>query len=264
MTTLHWIEPVKRGILAPLFADHKPSMLISSVLEGHLGTALADEEMAPHMARLAYADVVIFGGDIQHLTARQLKLARELVETAPMEKGILPSPGGWYDLLRAVHGKRIVPVERYAFSAEALNLEHLRDLQASMPSGYELRRIDLNLAQQIVGDPDLISPDHVCNFESPEDFVARGIGFCALRDGRIVSGASSYAICNRGIEVQVNTHTDHQNRGLATAASAALLVYCLEHKLEVNWDAANLTSARLAERLGYTPRGVYEMLVRIG
>ncbi|MBN2005324.1 MAG: GNAT family N-acetyltransferase [Anaerolineae bacterium] len=258
MTTLHWIEPTKRERLAPLFANHKPSVLTSAVLEGHLGAALADDETAPHVARLAYADVVIFGGDVQH------PMARELVETVPMEKGILPSPDGWYDLLQAVHGERIIAVERYAFSAEALDRRHLQALRNDVPSGYELRRIDLDLAQQIANNPDLISPDHVCNFESPEDFVKRGIGFCILYDGRIVSGASSYAICNRGIEVQVNTHADHQKRGLATTVSAALLAYCLEHKLEVNWDAANMTSARLAERLGYTPRGAYEMLVRIG
>ncbi len=143
-------------------------------------------------------------------------------------------------------------------------MEHLRALRETLPTGYTLRRIDLDLARQIADDPDLISPDHVRNFESPEDFVARGIGFCVLHDGRVVSGASSYAICNRGIEIQVNTHADHQKRGLATAVSAALLVYCLEHGREPNWDAANLTSARLAERLGYTPRGAYEMLLRIG
>ncbi len=258
MTTLQWIKPKQRGALAPLFANHKPSMLISAVLEGHLGTALTDDETTPHVARLAYADVVIFGGDAHH------PLARELVETAPMEKGILPSPGGWDELLQAIHGENIIAAERYAFSAEALDLERLRALRATLPAGYELRRIDLELARQIADNPDLISPDHVRNFESPEDFVARGIGFCILRDGCIVSGASSYAICNRGIEIQVNTHAEHQKRGLATAVSAALLVYCLEHGLEANWDAANLTSARLAERLGYTPRGAYEMLVRIG
>ncbi len=102
MTTLQWIEPAKRGVLTPLLADHAPSMLISAVLEGHLGTALADDAAAPHVARLAYADVIFFGGDVRH------PAARELVETVPLEKGILPSPGGWYDLLRAVHGERVV------------------------------------------------------------------------------------------------------------------------------------------------------------
>ena len=119
------------------------------------------------------------------------------------------------------------------------------------------------MARQIDADSTLISEDHVRNFNSPEDFVGRGLGFCVLEGERIVSGASSYAICNQGIEVQVNTHPEYRQRGLATAVSAALLVYCLEHGIEARWDAGNPRSVKLAERLGYRASGSYEMLERI-
>ena len=119
------------------------------------------------------------------------------------------------------------------------------------------------MARQIDADSTLISEDHVRNFNSPEDFVGRGLGFCVLVGERIVSGASSYAICNQGIEVQVNTNPEYRQRGLATAVSAALIVYCLEHDIEARWDAGNPRSVKLAERLGYLASGSYEMLVRI-
>ena len=39
--------------------------------------------------------------------------------------------------------------------------------------------------------------------------------------------------------------------GLATVVSAALILDCLENGKYPNWDAANTTSAKLAEKLGY-------------
>jgi len=38
---------------------------------------------------------------------------------------------------------------------------------------------------------------------------------------------------------------------LATVVSAALILDCLENGKYPNWDAANTTSAKLAEKLGY-------------
>jgi GNAT superfamily N-acetyltransferase len=212
---------------------------------------------AIRVAQLAYADVIVFGGDPSH------PVALELVKGLPVDKGILPAPGGWRDLLFRVHGEHLISIERHSFSGQQLDLSHLRSLEKQVPEGYQTRRIDLHLARLIDADSGLISEDHVRNFESPEDFVERGIGFCILKGSRIVSGASSYAVCNSGIEVQVNTHPDFRRKGLATAAAAALLMHCLEHEIEAHWDAGNPISEKLARKLGYIPSGTYEMLVRI-
>jgi GNAT superfamily N-acetyltransferase len=256
MSTFQAIEPAKRASLAPLFANHRPSFLIDTVLEGHAGTALADDANDPHVAQLAYADIIIYGGDARH------PLAQELAKALPLHKGVLPAPGGWRDLLSLAHGECLVAIERFAFSCEKLNIEQLCSLRQA-PEGFCIKRIDLGLARQIAADSDLISEDHVRNFNSPQDFCRRGVGFCVLHRDRIVSGASSYATCHRGIELQVNTHPDFRQRGLATMVSAALLTHCLERGIEAHWDAGNPTSARLAEKLGYTLAGTYEMLLRI-
>ncbi|MCP4361279.1 MAG: GNAT family N-acetyltransferase [Chloroflexi bacterium] len=254
---IQYIEPAKRNNLTFLFTEHKPSFLIDTVLEGHLGAAMADDINNPCVAQLAYADILTIGGDTEH------SIASEFVEQLPVDKGILPLPEKWHDLLHQVYGDRLISVERFSFSAEQLELEHLNLLIDTLPAGFQIKQIDLDLACQIDADSTLISEDHVQNFNSPEDFVERGLGFCVLEGERIVSGASSYAICNRGIEVQVNTHPEYQGKGLATAVSAALLAYCLEHNIEAHWDAGNPTSVKLAEKLGYIANGKYEMLVRI-
>lgn len=257
MTEFPRLSRENRSCLAPLFRAHRPSFLIDAVVEGHLGSALVDDETAPSVARLAYADVVVFGGDPAH------PAGRGLAKTVPCEKGILPAPGGWSNLLAEIHGEHLVADERFAFSDATLDLSHLRTLADRLPEGFVLRRIDLDLARQIDADPSLLTEDHVRNFDSPEDFVRRGAGFVVLDGERIVSGASSYAFCDAGIEIQVNTHPAFRGRRLATAVSARLIAHCLEQGMHAHWDAGNEISARLAARLGYEPAGSYEVLVRI-
>jgi predicted GNAT family acetyltransferase len=99
----------------------------------------------------------------------------------------------------------------------------------------------------------------LCSDTETEDFVTRGFGFCILQDRRIVSAATTFAICAKSIEIQVSTREKHRGKGLATAVSAQLLLHSLETGLDPNWDADNLRSARLAKRLGYTPQGSYNL-----
>jgi predicted GNAT family acetyltransferase len=102
------------------------------------------------------------------------------------------------------------------------------------------------------------------SFASPEQFVERGSGFCLLTGDQIVSAATTFAICSRGIEIQISTREKHQRKGLATVVAAHLLLHSLQQGLDPNWDAANQASARLAQRLGYTPRGTYPLVLFAG
>ena len=260
MATMSDVESVpreQRAAIAPLFAAHAPSFLIDTVLEGHAGSAWADDARRPHAAMLVYGDVVIYGGDASHAAARSL------VRRMPVEKGMLPAPGGWRALVEETHGGHLVVFTRYAFSGDSLDLAQARALAQCLPPGFEVRRIDLDLARRIVSESGPVVVDHVRNFDSPADFVARGVGFVVLRGEQIVAAASAYAACDRGIEVQVSTDPGYRRRGLATVASATLIADCLERGVEVHWDAANKQSAALARKLGYTPAGTYQMLVRV-
>ena len=73
----------------------------------------------------------------------------------------------------------------------------------------------------------------------------------ALKDGELAAGASSYSRYIEGIEVQVDTKKEHRRKGLAYACGAKLILECLERGLYPSWDAQNLWSVALAEKLGY-------------
>jgi RimJ/RimL family protein N-acetyltransferase len=57
----------------------------------------------------------------------------------------------------------------------------------------------------------------------------------------------------------VTYQKDDRGKGLATAATVALLDYCLERKLVPLWETTedNVASQRLAEKLGFIKHETY-------
>ena len=72
-----------------------------------------------------------------------------------------------------------------------------------------------------------------------------------IKDGELAAGASSYSRYKGGIEIEIDTREDHRRRGLAYACGAKLILECLGKGLYPSWDAQNMWSAALAEKLGY-------------
>ena len=139
---------------------------------------------------------------------------------------------------------------RYAFKTDTkFDRAKLEALVAMLPAGYELRRIDAEIYNMCLDD-DLFE-DAVMEFESEEDYLERGRGFAILKDGEIVSVASSCCVYSSGIEVEIDTAEEERRKGLASAVGAKLILSCLDDGLYPRWDAANPESMRLAEKLGY-------------
>ena len=118
-----------------------------------------------------------------------------------------------------------------------------------LPEGYELKLLeedDYVLCQKNRWANDLVS-----QFKSYNSYRKLGLGVVVLKDGELVAGASSYSRYNDGIEIEVDTREDHRRKGLAYACGAKLILECLERGLYPSWDAQNMWSVALAEKLGY-------------
>jgi hypothetical protein len=257
MDSIRSIAPAERLTLVPLFTDHRhlrPD--VDAVLQGYCGTAIANAGSTFQAAQLSLSGLTLFGGDPTH------PIARHLVEQLAGEQIILVASEAWRTLVYHIHGPRIVPQPRVAFSARCLELAHLHQLMRGVPAGYQITRVDLELAQRMVGE---VSAGLLLSevWGTPADFVARGIGFCALAGERMVCGAVSAARCDTAIEIQINTLPSCRRLGLATVVGATLVAHCLEHGLEPDWDTDtdNLPSQRLAQQLGDVPESHYEWLV---
>ena len=95
------------------------------------------------------------------------------------------------------------------------------------------------------------SRDFCSLFRDFADFQRRGLGVGVVLDGKLVAGAASYSVYCGGIEIQIETHCAYRRQGLATACGAALILDCLDQGRYPSWDAHDLRSVSLAEKLGY-------------
>ena len=122
-----------------------------------------------------------------------------------------------------------------------------------------MRQIDRGLYGQCLESG--WAADFVSCFGGWEPYERWGLGFVARKDGALAAGASSYTAYGGGIEIEVDTKEEFRRQGLAAACGARLILACLDRGLYPSWDAANLASVGLAEKLGYTPGEEYRCLV---
>lgn len=213
-----------------------------------MGAAFVDDCAHPAIFKIQSGPFVYFAGDV---ASPSVQLA---LETITPEVLLMPSAPGWLEAIRQRFGEQLVPFERHSFSGERLSLEHLAAL-CRAPSKYTVQRMDALLAAQVWGQEHFIDLSY---FDSPEDFEQRGLGFYVAMDGAIVGAAYSQLVCSRGIEVSLYVAPRQRERGLGTLLASHLVKTCLENGQAAHWDAANLESCRLAQKLGYTPCGQYQ------
>ena len=177
---------------------------------------------------------------------------KELVENRQSkETALLSKEKAWEPLFEQCYPEA-ERITRYAIHrCKDFDREKLQSFVDALPEGYEIRRIDSELYDMIdkIDDADL--EDLNGDYETKEAFLKEGRGFVVLKDGKIVAGASSCCSYYDGIEIEIDTGRAERRKGLATAVGAKLILSCLEDGLEPRWDAANLISVHLAEKLGY-------------
>lgn len=175
---------------------------------------------------------------------------RELVRGKPDGFVIMaPQNEEWAALIEECYpsAKRVT---RYAIRKDTkFDVEMLRREISKLPPEYELKQIDAAIYDQCLESP--VTADFVSSFENKEQYLKLGKGMVILKDGKIVSGASSYSRYLQGIEIEVDTVESERRKHLATAACSALILECLNEGLYPSWDAQNMYSVHLAEKLGY-------------
>lgn len=236
-------------IVASLF-EYTEETLILSFLQGHMGRGWADRVDSPSCARVIVGDFCYVAGDERSPSA--LALVREIPSNFASDTLlIVPEHGGWGKLIEEVHAGRFQKFERYAIKKErdVFDKIKLQGLLAALPYGYEIKRIEGALYGQAMSEGSF--RDFCSQFASEEDYADRGLGFCVTHAGEMVCGASSYTVYDGGIEIEIGTQMEHRRKGLAAACAARLILECLDRGLYPSWDAANLQSVRLAEKLGY-------------
>lgn len=164
---------------------------------------------------------------------------------------MVPQNDKWAELIEKCYGENAKKVSRYAIKKEKniFDRSRLQQVVLGLPEGYELKLLEEKeyaLCRENSWAGDLVS-----QFKDYETYSKLGLGVVVLKDGELVAGASSYSRYRDGIEIEVDTRKDHRRKGLAYACTAKLILECLDRDLFPSWDAQNLWSVALAEKLGY-------------
>lgn len=174
----------------------------------------------------------------------------ELVKNKPSGFAIMvPQNKEWEKLIEMVYpnAKKVI---RYAIKKDTqFDVEVLKKNLQMLPKGYELKQIDSNIYDMCLESP--VTKDFVSSFDSKEIYLKDGRGMVILKNGRIVSGASSYTRYREGIEIEVDTVKEERRKGLALIVCSSLILRCIDEGLYPSWDAQNMGSVHLAKKLGY-------------
>ena len=165
---------------------------------------------------------------------------------------LFPQNKGWDKLIRECYPEA-ERVTRYAINHDAnFDKEKLQSLIKTLPEGYEIKKIDEKVYDlcKKVDDDDLEDLIGWCS--SKKQFLEIGLGYVVIKDDKVVGGASTAYRFPNAIDIEVDVSKKHRRKGLASAASAKLILDCLERGWKPTWDAANMMSVHLSEKLGYT------------
>ena len=175
---------------------------------------------------------------------------KELLEAKPEGFVIMvPQNEKWEALIEECYPKAR-KVTRFAIKKDTrFDQATLQEIVDRLPAGYELKPIDAEVYDKCLEDE--ATRDFVSSFNSKESFLELGRGMVIVKDGRIVSGASSYTRYKEGIEIEVDTIGSERRKHLASVACAGLILRCLKEGLYPSWDAQNMNSVHLSEKLGY-------------
>ncbi|MEM1485733.1 GNAT family N-acetyltransferase [Oscillospiraceae bacterium PP1C4] len=235
------IEKENMAHIAVLFEGWDET-LIWSCLQGYMGKAWADFARNPTSAQIVVGDFCFFAG-IPNM---------DLVKNTPADFILMiPQTDGWSAMIEQVYASNCEKTLRYAIKKEPtiFDREKLQSYIRKLSPEYKLRMIDETLYNKAKSED--WSRDLCSQFPTFNDYQAYGIGVMALCGELPVSGASSYTVYDKGIEIEVDTKSDYRQKGLALACAAKLILECIDKGLYPSWDAHDMRSVALAEKLGY-------------
>jgi len=217
--------------------------LIWSCLQGYMGTLISDDDNNPSSAIITNGDFSFCAGIPNEKLLKSVPIRSFMLITSNHED--------WYPLIELVFAEKAKKILRYAIKKqpEIFNKGKLELFVNSLDDEYELRMFDSEVYK--LAEKESWSVDLCSQFKNYEDYHNRAIGTAILHNGNLVSGASPYAVYKDGIEIEIDTKPEYRGKGLATVCGAKLILECIAKNIYPSWDAHDLRSVHLAEKLGY-------------
>lgn len=231
--------------IKPLFNDIR-FFMGNSVLDGVMGKAYVDNTITPQIAFLAVRSYCFMSGN---LSKEKLK---NIIDKNFKNYILIPSDNLKSEI-ENIYEDGIIKRQRFSIKKEVkFNKTKLKDMLNKIPDKFEIIKINKNLS-------DRIKKEDFINIT--DDYEKNGIGYCCMYNNEIIGVASSNIFYKDGIEVNIGVKENYRRRGIATALAANLILECLKENKKISWDADNMNSVRLAQKLGFEYDSTYDIYI---
>lgn len=226
----------------------KEDVPLLSCLQGIIGRVWADRKAEPEIALVLVADFCYLIGHV--VDNKVEKLLFEVLQNCK-GKIIIVEDISWVKLLEKYFPNNLNRFIRYSMKKEldTFNKNELINFINSTETNFKIQKIDKSIYNKALQDE--FMADCCSYFMDYEEYYEHGIGFAILYNEEIIAAASSYCYCEGEIEVTIGTKPEYRRNGLAAGCASKLILHCLENNIYPRWEAANVESVALAEKLGY-------------
>lgn len=212
------------------------------------GRAWINKKSNPTTAILIVADFCILVGDID---TNEESWIIEILSTNCKGKLIISENLNWHEFIEKNFKEIFKKYKRYSIKREpdVFDKNKLNEYILSLRPKFTPIRIDEKIYYKALEQ--YWTADFCSNFSSLDNYLKYGVGYVVMKDGEIISGAASYSYCEGAIDITIETKPEYKRQGLALACASKVILECIEKGLYPQWDASNLPSVALAEKLGY-------------
>lgn len=237
-------------VLSQKFFKEIKFYMTKTALQGYMGEVLVDNIENPEFAMVLFGRFCFIDGN-----SNSQKLRQALMELDDYYKTIIANEN-LYKIIEDVYKDKYEIDKRYSIKKDTkFNKEKLEELSLTTSNEYKIEKIDENNYKQIKE-----TNSFSCNITMSQNFEKYGIGFCAKnKNDEIVAVIVSNGIYDDGLEINIKIEENDRHKGLGTALGANMILECLKQNKYPSWDAANIDSVGLAEKLGYEVDSEYRI-----
>ncbi len=158
----------------------------------------------------------------------------------------------WNDVLKEVLKERNLSTWNqyvYKYKKQQITAEN-----APANGNFKIQRIDEDFFESLHVDNMSFVFDILNLFwDSAENFLGKGIGYCAVCGDFIASVCYSSFISKNTHAIGIETEEEFRRKGFGQAAAAEVLKECLNKGFSAYWDCetTNVASYKLAEKIGF-------------
>ncbi|MDF2941499.1 MAG: hypothetical protein K0S01_357 [Herbinix sp.] len=242
----------ERKVTLPLCVGLEEDVTLYACVEGQMGRVWVDAIDDPTCAIALIGDFYFFLGEYNKDAEIEIL---DIISGLCKGKIMMVESQLWEPLLKKLK-EELYPDSFKSFSRYAVkgkiewfNQEKLKEYAVAIEPEFQALRIDERIYP--ITQEQYWTTDFCSNFISQEDYFKHGIGFVILQKDEIIAGASTYSYCAGKLEITIETKEEFRKRGLALACASKLILECISRNIYPRWDAANLASVAVAEKLGY-------------